>query len=347
MAAPIRSPHTAPSKKLVRNARTVLEASCRARPGETLLLLADDVLLPYAPPISEAALDLGLIPTTIDIRHYVASPAYADGYVLDSVGAAMDASDIVIQNLADTWVPNRPGYDRLYGHSDAHDQALSGERRWLILQCSGLEEWDVDAREIAAIRNRTLWLLDLLSRSESGHITSRGGTDFTFGLTEAAGRVPVLGIIPFYGEVAVMPVMEATSGVFVVDGPTQRDVRPADELDREPLCITVEAGRVVDATGCPVQLERLRAFIASGEPPADAIDEVGIVTTTLGENHRYYWSDGTHRHDRVHIALGNNVRRDVLVHGPKHMDGEVDKPTIRIDGRLIVRDGIWIDSGPY
>lgn len=343
MAAPIRSSHAPPSRKLLRNARIVLETACRARAGESLLLLADDVLLPYAPAISEAALELGLIPTTIDIRHYVSSAAYADGYVLESVKAAMDASDIVIQNLADTWVPNRPGYGRLCGDPEAHDQALSGERRWMILQPRGLEEWDVAPREIGAIRDRTLWLLDLLSKAESGHITSRGGTDFTFGLTEAAGRVPVLGIIPFYGEVAVMPTMEATSGVFVVDGPTQRDVRPADELDREPLRITVEAGRVVDATGCPAQLERLRTFIDSGDPAADAIDEVGIVTTTLEENHRYYWSDGTHRRDRVHIALGNNVRRDVLVHGPKHMDGEVDRPTIRIDGREIVRDGIWID----
>ncbi|MDP6776754.1 MAG: hypothetical protein QGI83_08315 [Candidatus Latescibacteria bacterium] len=346
MAASAPSPHVPPSEKLLRNARIVLESSCRARAGESLLLLADDVLLPYAPALSRAALDLGLIPTTLDIRHYVSSGPYAEGHVLQSVRAALDATDIVIQNLADTWVPNRPGYDRLYGHPDAHDQALSGERRWMILQCNGLEEWDVDAREIAAIRDRTLWLLDLLSRSESGHITSAGGTDFTFGLTEAAGTVPVLGIIPFYGEVAVMPVMETTAGVFVFDGPTQREVRPADELDREPLRITVETGRVVDLSGCPIQLERLRAFIASGDPPADAVDEVGIVTTTLEENHRYYWSDGTHRHDRVHIALGNNVRRDVLVHGPKHIDGEVDRPTIQIDDRLIVEHGIWVDPDP-
>ena len=115
---------------------------------------------------------------------------------------------------------------------------------------------------------------------------------------------------------------------------------------REPLFLSDFLGLLLGERSL-LPLERLRAFIASGEPPADAIDEVGIVTTTLGENHRYYWSDGTHLHDRVHIALGNNVRRDVLVHGPKHMDGEVDKPTIRIDGRLIVRDGIWIDSGPY
>ena len=111
---------------------------------------------------------------------------------------------------------------------------------------------------------------------------------------------------------------------------------------REPLRITVEEGRMVEMTGPPPQMKRLEAFIASGDPPADAVDEVGILTTTLEENDQYYWSDGTHHHDRVHIALGNNVRRDVVVHGPKHADTEVHKPTIRIDGRVVVEDGIWL-----
>jgi len=328
------------SDKLLRNAKIMLEVSCRATQGETLLLLADEMLLPYAPGIAAAALELGLIPTIMDIRHYVASEPYGEGYVLESVKRAMDASDIVIENLADTWVPNRPGYGRLYGDPDCHDQALSGERRWMILQCTGLDEWEVAPEEIAAIRERTLRLLDLVRNGEEGHITSPAGTDFTFGLGERAGSAPILGIIPLYGEVAVMPVLETTSGVFVVDGPTQRGIRPADELDREPLRITVEKGRMVEMSGPPVQMKRLEAFIATGDPPADAVDEVGILTTALEENDRYYWSDGTHHHDRVHIALGNNVRRDVVVHGPKHADTEVDKPTISIDGRVVVKDGV-------
>ena len=192
------------------------------------------------------------------------------------------------------------------------------------------------------VRERTLRLLDLVRNAERGHITFPAGTDFTFGLGEGAGSVPVLGIIPLYGEVAVMPVLETTSGVFVIDGPTQRGIRPADELDREPLRITVEEGRMVEVTGPPAQMKWLEAFIASGDPPADAVDEVGILTTTLEENDRYYWSDGTHHHDRVHIALGNNVRRDVVVHGPKHADTEVDKPTISIDRRVVVEDGVWL-----
>lgn len=332
-------------EKLLRNAKIVLEASCHAKSGQTLLIIADDKILSIAPALALAGLELGLIPAVMDIRHYLASEPYKNGYVLESVKEAMHASDIVIQNLVDTWVPNRPGYGRLTGQPDMHDKSLNGQRRWMILQHKGLGEWDVSAEEISVIPKRTNWLLNLLKKAEKGHITSPGGTDFTFGLQKGkAFLVPVLGIIPFYGEVAVMPVMETTSGIFVIDGPTQRDVRPSNELDREPLRVVVEKGRAVDVSGGAVQLKRLKDYIASGNPPADAIDEVGIVTTTLVENDMYYWSDGTHHHDRAHIALGNNVRRDVVVHGPKHMDGEVCKPTITIDGLVIMKNGIFQDE---
>ena len=156
--------------------------------------------------------------------------------------------------------------------------------------------------------------------------------------------MPILGIVPLYGEVAVIPEQGSESGVFVVDGPTQMKVRREDELDREPLRITVEAGRVKEIGGDLEQVQRLKEFIASGDPPAEFIDEVGILTTGIAANDRYWWSDGTHHHDTVHIALGNNQRRNTLVHGPRHMDGEVCKPTISVDGLVIVENGVFRDD---
>lgn len=332
------------SGRLVRNAKIVLTASCRAKKGESVLLLADEILLPYAAGIAQAALELGLIPTIMDIRHYLASEPYRRGYVMKAVAEAMKAADIVIENLADTWVPNRPSYGRLSGDPLMQDKALSGERRWMILQCGGLDQWEVAATEIEIIQQRTRWLYRLLKNAKTGRITSPGGTDLTFGLGAEAGLTNVLGIIPFYGEVAVTPALSNTSGVFVIDRCTQEAVRPAGELDRQPLRITVERGRAVDMSGDPVQLARLKRLIQRGDPPADAVDEVGIVTTHLRENNLYYWSDGTHRYDCVHIALGNNVLRGVVVHGSVHMDGEVSKPTIAIDGVVVTKDGTFQDQ---
>jgi leucyl aminopeptidase (aminopeptidase T) len=331
--------------KLMQNAKIVLEESCRAKQGETLLILADETLLPYASALSAAAMDLGLIPTIVDLRDYLKTPAYSKGNVLASLKAAIESSDIVIQNLADTWVPNRPDYGRLTGKPENGDAALTSERRWLIIQPKGMEEWNITREQLASIRKKTLWLMDRIKTAKSGRITSEKGTDFTFGLGSGCSFTPILGIIPFYGEVAVVPDINSTNGIFVTDGPTQRDVRPKNELDREPFTVEVEAGRVKTIKGGdPEQLRRLKEFIASGDPAADAIDEVGLVTTGFAENDRYYWSDGTHHHDTVHIALGNNVLRNKLVHGPKHMDCEVIKPTISIDGLVIIEDGIFKDE---
>jgi leucyl aminopeptidase (aminopeptidase T) len=331
-------------KKLYENAKIVLEAACRAKAGETVLMVADEKLLPYASALASAAVELGLIPAIIDITHFLSSPAYNQGRLMEPLKAAMESADIVIGNTKDVHDPNRADFSRLVGDPDVHDSCLTAERRWVYLQCNGLEKWNITKQQVVKLRERTHWLQNLLKSSKAGRITSPLGTDFSFELGPDASYVPVLGIVPLYAEVAVVPSLKATSGVFVVDGPTQLDTRPAYETAREPLCISVEAGRVVDMTGDAVQLERLKAFIASGDPPADAVDEVGIITTHFEDNDKYYWSDGTHHHDRVHIALGNNVRRDVVVHGPRHMDCEINKPTISIDGLVVVEDGIFLDE---
>ena len=331
--------------RLLKNAKIVLEVSCRAKAGETLLILGDDVLLPLAPALTNAAKELGLIPVVMDIRDYLSSSAYAKGFLFKPLKDAMESADIVIENLADTWVKNRPDYGRLAGDPNLQDKALTSERRWMILQSKGMDKWDITPEKVAAIRTRTLWLMNLLKTAKTGRITSASGTDFTFGLGKDSGFTPILGIIPLYGEVAVVPDLKTTMGTFVVDGPTQLTVRPSTELGRRPFKINVDAGRIKGIEGGdPIQLQRLKEFIASGNPGADAIDEVGILTTSFIENDLYYWSDGTHHHDRVHIALGNNVRRDTLVHGPKHMDCEVIKPTISIDGVTIIENGIFQDK---
>jgi len=150
-------------------------------------------------------------------------------------------------------------------------------------------------------------------------------------------------IVPLYGEVAITPQQGSESGVYVIDGPTQRGVRPMNEADRAPLRIEVKAGRIQDMSGDPEQVARLRTLIASGDPPLAVIDEVGVVTTRIEANNGH-WRDGTHRHDTLHIALGNNLKRDTMVHGQLHMDGEVRRPTVRLDGQVIVEDGVFLDS---
>jgi hypothetical protein len=330
---------------LLKNARIVLEASCRAQPGENVLIVvSNNTIYQRTPALLRAALELGLVPSVIDVRAFVASPIYNAGYILKPLKAAIESADIVINNIEHLHNSKRPDFSRLLGDPDAHDLSLTAERRWVYLTCAGMNEWNIDTETVRGIAKRTHGLMGLLRSAKQGRITSDLGTDLTFGLGPKATCTPVLGIVPLYGEVAIAPTPRATSGVFIVDGPTQLHVRPAMETDRAPLRITVQAGQVIDMEGDAEQIDRLREFIASGDPSANTIDEVGILTTPFEENDRFDWPDGTHHHNCVHVAIGNNERRDVVVHGPRHMDGEISKPTISIDGKVMIEKGVFLDE---
>ncbi|MCU0364818.1 MAG: hypothetical protein MUE93_04000 [Ignavibacteriaceae bacterium] len=41
----------------------------------------------------------------------------------------------------------------------------------------------------------------------------------------------------------------------------------------------------------------------------------------------------------IHIALGNNVSMGGSVNVPIHLDGVVKKPTVWMDGKLLMKDG--------
>jgi leucyl aminopeptidase (aminopeptidase T) len=41
----------------------------------------------------------------------------------------------------------------------------------------------------------------------------------------------------------------------------------------------------------------------------------------------------------VHVALGNNVGMGGTVDVPIHLDGVIRRPTLRVDGQVVVDDG--------
>lgn len=341
-----------PADRLARNARITMQHAARVRPGENVVILTEErskdpyrqELIACVRALAAATVELGAHPLLIDIHEYSRSAAFQAGHVHPLLQRSLLDADVVV-NAAD-YIP----FSRLAGEGSSaegawkSDQYLTGERRWLALQSHGMDAWDISAEQVQAIHRRTRWLQRLVPLARQGRITSRLGTDFTFGLGPQAVGTPVLAIVPLYGELAVAPVSGTEHGRLVFDGPTQRGVRPRGELDRIPLDITVEQGRVGEIRGDAVQLGRLQAFMRSGSPIADRIDEVGLVTTPIPENDAYWWEDGTHHHDTVHVAIGNNLEKAQQVHGVCHMDGEIRQPTVSIDGVVIIRDGVFCDE---
>lgn len=325
----------------LRNARIVLKVSCLANPGESVLILTDmsEHRLACVRALEAAAVQLGAIPVIMDVSSYsrlVAGKPPHGSAVLKPIRAAVESADIVIR-------VGGPDFPCLGGDPDTHDKFLTAQQRRVHLQSTNMQKWDITPEEVAAIRKRTMWLVARLHSATQAHVTSPAGTDFSFGLGPGAKWLPILGIVPLYGEVAITPQQGSESGVYVIDGPTQRGVRPMNETDRAPLRVEVKAGRIQDMSGDPEQVGRLKTLIANANPPFAVIDEVGVVTTRIEANNAH-WRDGTHRHDTLHIALGNNLKRDTMVHGQLHMDGEVRRPTVRLDGQAIVEEGVFLDG---
>ncbi|MBN2584056.1 MAG: hypothetical protein JXL80_13405 [Planctomycetes bacterium] len=338
---------SAPTDLLARNARITLEVACRVKAGETLAICTrranhryakEENVVTYVRALAREAVAMGAHPVVLDITEFLAGPGYAAGTIVAPIVEALRGADAVINTMDDV------SFAKLIGRKDNDDEFLTAGRRWVFLQANGMEHWQLTPEAVGAIRPRTEKLIELIAEAKEVRVTSAAGTDFRFAMGSGSNATPILGIVPLYGEVATAPRQGSENGRIVVTGPTQMKVRPANELDRRPLVIDVADGRVTGYDGDKEQVKRLEAFMASGNPAADAIDEVGIPTSRVMDNDQWWWSDGTHHLRRIHIALGNNLQRDTHVHGARHMDTEIDDPTIVIDGVKVLDAGDF--AGP-
>ncbi|MBQ6914719.1 MAG: hypothetical protein IJQ65_03290 [Kiritimatiellae bacterium] len=350
--------------KIVENGRIALEAACQGKPGESVLILVDKdpQRVQCAQALEAGAVQLGMKPIIMDLSVYSGlchdeSFIYNDqkyptdqdelnARILKPAKAAAEASDVVI-------CIRSPGltltYANLFGVPHMDDICLTGKGRRMEYQYTNMENWNITTEGVAAIRPRTTWLNEKLASTKVVRITSPAGTDMAVPMVKGTRWYPIHGIVPLYGEVAIVPALgPETKGVLVIDGPTYRGVRPPSETDREPLRFVMEDGRVKEMTGDAEQLARLKKLDVDNDPPGFGLDEVGLVTTDLADNDMYWtngrFNNGTHSHDTIHIALGKNVNRDGVVHSNLHMDMDIRRPTVSLDGLVVIKDGKFVDS---
>ena len=335
--------------KILKNARIVLEVSCDVKKNEKVAILVHErdsgfyqVSKEDAQALAIIAVQMQAYPVIININEYGTTDAFKKMEIFEPVRGALMAADVVIGTFGD-YVHlgcNKSSADT--GGDEFHTES----KRWFSLQ-RHMDKWDINAEEIAEIPRRTEWLRKKLDSTREIRVTTNTGTDFTC----SPGKYNlVIRIIPNYAEIAVTPQQGTENGVIVVDGATSAPwdpgypwVRRFDKLDREPLRINVKSGEVQDCSGDPEQVKNLEQFLKCGSPPARYIDEVGIPTSRVKAND-ICWSDGTHSIETIHIALGNNIYRDELIHGKIHMDMEIIKPSIFLDDEIIMKDSVFVNE---
>lgn len=176
-----------------------------------------------------------------------------------------------------------------------------------------------------------------LENAKIFRITSDNGTDFTASV-EGREWVKDDGMIHKKGNFCNLPAGEAAAAP--VEGTSQGTV----VIDKmafygEGIRYTVKNGFVEKMEGS----ERLEREVNKVGRLARNIAEIGIGTNpkariigNILEDEKVF---GT-----VHIAIGNSLSLHGKVDVPLHIDGIILKPTLEVDGEVLIKDGKWTFS---
>jgi leucyl aminopeptidase (aminopeptidase T) len=313
----------------LRGAKLLVETCAKITAGEKVLVVADDEAFPVR--IGTLLID-------------VANSLGADGVLMiikkrpgaateppHAVAVAMKSVNVVI------YITNRHGM----AHTDARkDATAAGVRTYQMIAVP--EDYllrDITSDDIELIKNRTLHLAQKLTAANCARVTNPAGTDITMSVKgrQALALHPlaeVVGGLPDYAEAAIAPVEGTAEGILVID----IGVLGWEYIFKEPLRCFVKAGKVVDVQGGEEDAKRLRNIITSDEN-ASNIAELGIGTShTIPRIYRGTRRDGAIA-GNIHIAVGRNNDIGGQTWSGVHHDGLLNRPTVELDGEVVVRDG--------
>lgn len=316
---------------IMNGARKVVRVLARVQPGEQVLVVADTDTALVAEALAAAALEV-----TSEVTTAVMTPRRVDGdEPPDVVAAALRAADVALLPVSYS-----------ISHSTAVRVALQGGTRVLSLPAAtpdqlvrgGTEaDFEAQAPVVRAVADR-------LTAAATAHLTTPAGTDCTFDLRGRAGnahdcildRKRKFSAFPNI-EANIAPVEGTARGVLVFDGsiPNLRLGR----LLRDPVICTVENGTIVRVEG-GYEAGMIRQVWASLKDAA----VYNVAQLAVGLNPAVLMLTGVWAQDHgalgtVHIGIGTSANLGGVTKAAAHFDGMMNRPTLRLDGTLLIEDG--------
>jgi len=194
---------------------------------------------------------------------------------------------------------------------------------------------DVDYKEMELLSNK---FTDLLTHSKNIEINTELGTNLRFSIDERQGHSDT-GIchnpgdfsnLPA-GESYIAPVEGTSSGTLIIDGSLV-----GYGLLKNTLKIKIENGFIKDLEGDGADF--LKEVYNKYGVSAWNVAELGIGTnpkaTITGNVLEDEKVKGT-----IHIAFGDNISFGGTVSVDSHLDGVIMKPTLILDGKVIIKEG--------
>jgi leucyl aminopeptidase (aminopeptidase T) len=314
--------------KLLKAARAALVECMGVSKKEVLLVIVDEPLRRIGYAFWEAGRKLGLetiLTEIIEREMHGSEPPNAIAQLMSNV-------DIVIAPT-----------NKSLSHTNARRAACDKGVR--IATLPGITA-DSMRRTLAVdykgkVKGPTEKLAKLLSDASQAHVVTPAGTDITMLLKGREGEADT-GIahkggdftnLPA-GEAYIAPIEDTANGKIVVDGSMA-----GVGLVKRPFTMHVKNGYVVKFEGGNAA-DTIRKLAAKVGKLGCNIAELGIGTNVKAHIVGNVLEDekaiGT-----VHIAIGDNRSMGGNVSVPLHLDAILRKPTLSVDGKVIIRDGKW------
>lgn len=255
-------------------------------------------------------------------------------YLPEAVQAMMPGQDIIISLTRTTSAP-------LPHHRVPIGLLRSGKLRGVFMvkrtRQDLFHESVLEADYVAMARVANFWQAAFRD-GDTVRVTSAAGTDLTASIKGQPSHRSDFAHVPGkmspvnWGEVYQGPVVGTTNGRFVCDGPIL-----GFEWPKEPVVVEIENGLATKVTGDPETSQALWKLITENENGAN-IAEIALGINIKANDH----SCNTYKKGlgRLHIAVGSGLVYNQTVDSNIHIDLVMHEPTVEIDGRVIVRNGV-------
>ncbi|MEW6592595.1 MAG: aminopeptidase [Candidatus Hadarchaeota archaeon] len=308
---------------MLKGARIAVKECMNVSPGEIVLVVTDPPRHRVASYIFSAARDAGARVTMLVMpvlsRHGEEPPRI--------VAEAMKAADVVLAPTTYSLT-----------HTQARKRATEAGARIATMpmiteemMCRGAML--ADYSEVSRFTKKAA---ARLNRARKVEVTSAAGTDLEFSVegrrahpdTGIFHRPGDFGNLPA-GEAFIAPVEGTGEGIVVVDGSM------VDKAGGK-IIIEIVNGKAAKFSGGPSK--RLVAMLKKAGAKAFNLAEFGV-----GTNPKARLIGSVLEDEKVlgtcHIALGDNSTFGGRVQAGVHVDGIFKKPTVKLDGKFLMKDG--------
>ncbi|MCK4421193.1 aminopeptidase [candidate division WOR-3 bacterium] len=310
-------------------ARIAVEKAMGLRSDETIVIICDKKSRKIGYVLYEAAAEIAEEPVLIEIKERSSNGEEPP----ELVSSALLHADVAL-------IPTT----KSMSHTAARKAACDKGAR--IATLPGITEdmmertLDVDYKEMEELSKKLAYLL---SEGKMVEIKTEKGTHLKFSIDGRKGH-PDTGICHSSGDFSNLPAGEAyiapvegsASGRLIIDGSLA-----GYGLLKEPLEVQIEGGLVTHLSGDGAEFLQ-DVFNRYGEK-ARNIAELGI-----GTNARAIITGNVLEDEKVrgtiHIAFGDNSTFGGNVSVDSHLDGVLKKPTLILDGQVVMKEGVSLRS---